>query len=87
MHPLFRFPLVLRVTSRIGQARVCLPLHAQTAYVKGTGKVHSTFLVIDCMHFCVHVHKFRQRLVCRSRYSAGGSPPVQMCAHMHADID
>lgn len=53
MHPLFRFLLVLRVTSRIGQARACLPLHAQISYVKGMGYVHSTFLVIDCMHASV----------------------------------
>lgn len=43
MHPLFRFLLVLRVTSRIGQARACLPLAcANSIYQRhGEGSQHT----------------------------------------------
>lgn len=48
LHPLFRFPLVLDVTSSRGRARACPPLCVHAAYVKGTGKVRGTFRDRPC---------------------------------------
>lgn len=84
-HPLFRSLLGLDVTWSRGRARACPPLCAHAAHVKGTGKVRGTFR--DRVSFCVYAHKHRGRLVCRSSCGVGASAPVQMCAHMHADVD
>lgn len=83
LHPLFRPLLGLGATSG-RRTSTCVPA---LVCARGVREGHGEGSPIDRVSLCVYAHKHRGRLVCRSRCGVGDSAPVQMCAHVHADVD